>query len=149
MSRDTRDLHPTVKAMAEELLTRCHNKGIPILYTSTLRTNEEQEALYALGRTKPGKKVTNAPAGSSYHNYGLAVDFAVIKDWRPTWDLRADVNANNLPDYTEVGIIAEEMGFEWGGRWTHFKDYPHLQYTFGLTLVDLRSGKLPPQPENL
>jgi peptidoglycan L-alanyl-D-glutamate endopeptidase CwlK len=30
--------------------------------------------LYAIGRTKPGKKVTKAKGGTSYHNYGLAFD---------------------------------------------------------------------------
>jgi peptidoglycan L-alanyl-D-glutamate endopeptidase CwlK len=32
---------------------------------------------------------------------------------------------------------------EWGGDWKSLKDYPHFQYTFGLSLSELRSGKKP------
>jgi peptidoglycan LD-endopeptidase CwlK len=148
MSRDTRDLHPVVRRMAEELIVRCQNRNLLIVYTSTYRANQEQDALYAIGRTKPGKKVTNARGGESYHNYRLALDFAVVgADGKINWDLKADVNHNNAPDYTEVGILAEELGFEWGGRWKSFKDYPHLQFTFGLSIKDLQAGKMPPMED--
>jgi len=48
--------------------------------TCTHRTNDEQTALYAIGRTVKGKKVTNAIAGSSAHNYkpSAAFDIAFI-----------------------------------------------------------------------
>ncbi len=40
--------------------------------------------------------------------------------------------------------IAKELGFEWGGDWDHFKDYPHLEMRFGLTINELKRGKRPP-----
>jgi len=40
---------------------------------------EEQAALYAIGRTAPGKIVTKARPGESYHNHGLAYDWAPLK----------------------------------------------------------------------
>jgi len=43
-------------------------------FSHTLRTDKEQDALFAIGRTIKGKKVTNAKGGRSYHNYGLALD---------------------------------------------------------------------------
>jgi peptidoglycan LD-endopeptidase CwlK len=39
--------------------------------------------------------------------------------------------------------MAKALGFEWGGDWAQFKDYPHLQMNFGLTLADLQNGKRP------
>ncbi|SVE43245.1 uncharacterized protein METZ01_LOCUS496099, partial [marine metagenome] len=41
----------------------------------TLRTYAEQDDLYEQGRTEPGKIVTNARGGKSWHNFGLAIDF--------------------------------------------------------------------------
>lgn len=39
------------------------------------RLFEEQDALYAQGRTTPGPIVTAASGGLSFHNYGLASDW--------------------------------------------------------------------------
>lgn len=44
------------------------------------RTIDEQKALYAQGRSTSGPKVTWVDGGYSYHNYGLAIDIAEIKD---------------------------------------------------------------------
>ena len=56
-------------------------KGFAICrFAYTLRTFAEQDALYAQGRTKPGKIVTNAKGSQSYHCYGLAVDIVLLKD---------------------------------------------------------------------
>src|SRR5205814_6706568 len=66
-----------------------------------LRTIDEQNALYAQGRTKDGQIVTNAKGGSSYHNYGLAFDFAVMYDKDNngsfealSWHLKYDFDKN-------------------------------------------------------
>lgn len=45
-----------------------------------------------------------------------------------------------------MASIAKSMGFEWGGDWTSFKDYPHLQFNKGLTISQLRAGKRPTFP---
>jgi hypothetical protein len=55
------------------------SKITPLIYCGR-RTMEEQAALYAKGRTKqPGKIVTKAKPGQSYHNYGLAFDWVPLK----------------------------------------------------------------------
>ncbi|NDB70468.1 MAG: peptidase M15, partial [Methylocystaceae bacterium] len=77
-SRKIEDLHPYVAKLCRAFVAACKKEGIDILITSTWRDNEAQNALYAQGRTKPGKKVTNAKAGSSFHNYKLAFDFVPI-----------------------------------------------------------------------
>lgn len=138
-------LHPVVLAAATALIERCYKRNIPILITQGLRTIAEQDALYAQGRTKPGAVVTNARGGYSYHNYGLAVDFALLlpNGSSVSWDMFRDGNNNLIADWQEVVQEAKALGFEWGGEWASFKDYPHFQMTFGLTLTQLRVGIKP------
>ncbi|MEK3717662.1 M15 family metallopeptidase [Paenibacillus sp. FSL R7-0333] len=138
-------LHPAVLAAATALIERSYAGGVPILITQGLRTIAEQDALYAQGRTRPGAIVTNARGGYSYHNYGLAVDFALLlpDGSSVSWDMSRDGNQNGTRDWLEVVQHAKAIGFEWGGDWTSFKDYPHLQMSFGLSLAELRTGKKP------
>ncbi|WP_051424674.1 M15 family metallopeptidase [Paenibacillus graminis] len=115
------------------------------MITQGLRTIAKQDALYAQGRTKPGPIVTNARGGHSYHNYGLAIDFALLQpDGRNvSWDMNRDGNGDRVADWKGVVQQAKALGFEWGGDWTSIKDYPHFQMTFGLVLSALRSGAKP------
>ncbi|HEY4431876.1 MAG TPA: M15 family metallopeptidase [Paenibacillus sp.] len=139
------NLHPVVRSAATALIEHCYKLNIPILITQGLRTIAEQDALYAQGRTKPGAIVTNARGGYSYHNFGLAVDFALLlpNGSSVSWDMRLDRNNNQIADWQEVVKEAKALGFEWGGDWTSFKDYPHFQMAFGLTLTQLRAGGKP------
>ncbi len=135
-SRAVTDLHPKVATMAMAFVQACDQAGIDLLITSTYRDHESQNELYAQGRTKPGKIVTKAKGGQSYHNWRLALDFVPLRNGKCVWD-------DKDPIWRKIGEIAESVGFEWGGRWTGgFKDLPHLQYTGGLTLADLQSGKV-------
>lgn len=134
MSRDLNLLNPYVKSLAEKLIAECKKQGITIIVTQTLRTIAEQNALYAQGRTAPGPRVTNAKGGYSIHNYGYAFDVCVIKNGKEIWDDSA---------YVPVGKIGESIGLEWGGNWRSLKDYPHFQYTEGLTTQDFIDGKRP------
>lgn len=97
----------------------CEYKGI-----SGLRTWKEQDALYAKGRTVPGPRVTNARAGYSWHNYGVALDFGVFRG-------ESYVDADNpglaARVHAACAVHADECGLEWGGNWTRFKDLPHYQ----------------------
>lgn len=90
-----------------------------------------------------GCRVTNAPGGHSYHNYGLAFDVCVIDRGTLNWVEGVDVNDNDITDYEELGAIGERLGLQWGGRWK-FADMPHFQLTFGLTIGDLLAGTRPP-----
>lgn len=124
-SRRIEDLDPKLQPLCREFLRRCEEANIPVYLTCTRRSQEEQEELYAQGRTKAGAIVTWTL--KSLHIDGLAFDFVIIKDKKPCWDLKADVNDNDIPDYLEAGRIAEEVGLEWGGSWKKTKDYPHCQ----------------------
>lgn len=137
-------LHPVVEQKRAELVARAKEENIAIIITETIRSFERQNKLYDQGRTTAGDIVTYARGGESYHNYGLAIDFAIEDaDGNLTWDIHYDGNGNHLPDWDEVVAIAKELGFEWGGDWDSFKDYPHLQMTFGLSIKQLQRGFRP------
>ncbi len=140
------NLHPKLK----EDTFRIYNEICEALtgravcrFSHTLRTNQEQNDLYAIGRTKPGKIVTNAKGGQSYHNYGLAVDIVLIIDGKTaSWDTKGDFDKDGKSDWQEIVAIFKRHGWEWGGDWK-FADYPHFQKTFGLSIADLQNGKRP------
>ena len=96
--------------------------------THGLRTIAEQNELYAIGRTKPGKKVTNAKGGQSVHNYGFAVDICLIIDGKEaSWDVKKDWDGDKVADWDEVVKIFAKYGWSWGGSWRNFKDMPHFE----------------------
>lgn len=141
-------LHPVVEDKKEELIAEAADKGINVVITQDFRSIEEQDALYEKGRTAEGNIVTHAKGGESYHNFGLAIDFALMSvDGQVIWDMNYDGNGNSRADWMEVVKIAKDLGFEWGGDWTQFKDYPHLQMDFGLSIWELQRGKRPPEAE--
>lgn len=125
-------VHPDLVRVMRETVSRLPFDCIVIYGT---RTIQEQQALYAQGRTKPGKRVTNIDGVTkkSRHNYlpSLAIDvapFSVIATGR--WKETPAVMA----EFAEIGrtaqAVAKELGvtdFEWGGAWARFKDLPHHQ----------------------
>ncbi|KQS19189.1 hypothetical protein ASF99_04700 [Exiguobacterium sp. Leaf187] len=147
---DDPGLNPVVREMGKQLVKLAHAQGVPVCITQAYRSKAEQDALYAQGRTKAGKIVTNAPGGYSNHNYGLAIDFALYtpSGQEVTWSESADYDRDGEADWKEVVRIAKKLGFEWGGDWRGFRDAPHLEYTFGLTIAQLRAGKKPPTTKN-
>src|SRR5688572_22238652 len=76
-------LHPKVRQEVVETIIQVET-GFPptmkVRIVQGLRTVKEQDALFAKGRTTPGPIVTKARGGKSYHNYGLAIDFAIMYD---------------------------------------------------------------------
>ena len=103
---------------------------IKLRMTQARRTFAQQDDLYAQGRTKPGNIVTNARGGDSNHNYGLAFDVVIMDDSKkPNWTPLS-------PEAAQIGV---DLGFEWGGNWRRFKDYPHFQMVFGQTIKQLQS----------
>ena len=112
-------------------------------FSHTLRTNAEQEALFAIGRTKPGKKVTNARAGQSWHNYGRAIDIVLLVDKdkngsfeSASWETNVDFDGDGRADWMEIVAIFKRYGWEWGGDW-RFTDMPHFQRTNGGSIAHM------------
>jgi D-alanyl-D-alanine carboxypeptidase. len=132
MSRDPMLLHPKVRAQHDALIVECQTRRILLGTTQTLRSFAEQGDLFAIGRTKPGRIVTYAPAGYSWHNWGLAFDVDIVS-------FLGDTTPHDLYDgpWQQVGAIGEKLGLEWGGRWKH-ADRPHFENRLGYTLMELR-----------
>ena len=138
------ELHPIIKERSNQLIQQAADNGIVIVITDGFRNVEDQDLLYEKGRSMEGNIVTNAKGGESYHNYGLAIDFALkTPSGNVIWDMQYDGNKNGKADWTEVVKMAKALGFEWGGDWAKFKDYPHLQMDFGLTIAKLQNGERP------
>jgi peptidoglycan L-alanyl-D-glutamate endopeptidase CwlK len=132
-SRKLEDLLPQVRSRVEAFLKAADDAGIDLLVTSTYRDNASQDALYAQGRTAPGRIVTNAKAGQSFHNHRCAVDVVPLRNGKPVWDSKD-------PVWQTVGRLGKAAGLEWAGDWKRFKEFPHFQYTGGLTLAQLQQG---------
>lgn len=133
-SRKLSDLHPKVAAAAMQHIAECKAIGIDLLVTSTFRDYESQDSLYAQGRTAPGKVVTNARGGQSFHNFRVAYDVVPLRAGKPVWDAED-------PIWKQVGDAGKACGLEWAGDWKKSKEFPHFQLTGGLTLSDFQKGK--------
>lgn len=125
-------LHPAIRQSAIEAYdeaVKATPENVHPIITQTVRSFEESTKLYAQGRTEPGKIVSNSKAGQSYHNYGLALDFALKVDGVIVW--------NVTDDWMTVVNIFKKHGFYWGGDFQKFKDYPHLENRMGYNWRDL------------
>lgn len=130
-------LHPVVASRARAMLDLCSLAGLAILVTQGVRTWEEQDVLFARGRTVPpigaSNIVTKARGGQSYHNFGLAFDIIVLDSMGKT-----DWNTSH-PGWKRAAEAGRSVGLEWGGDWKGFKDIPHFQYSGGLSLAECRA----------
>jgi peptidoglycan hydrolase-like protein with peptidoglycan-binding domain len=113
-------LQPKAGRMAQAAFADAAKEGVGVMVTQGLRTFAEQQRLFNQGRTTPGAIVTKARPGQSYHNFGLAFDFVVVRNGQALWD-------QNHKDWRRFVEICKSHGFEWGGDWRSFKDFPHLQ----------------------
>lgn len=124
-------IHPKVLDAITATITEARARGMAVALHSGLRTADEQQKLWELGRithnpdgaslAKPmGNIVTNARAYESWHNFGLAGDI-VFKDAKGfTWDVAHE-------KWKALGDVGKIYGLEWGGDWPKFPDLPHFQ----------------------
>ena len=110
-------VQPQLANLGRELLRRLAAEGLTFKIIQGRRTQTEQDALYAKGRTKPGPKVTWTR--NSRHLTGRAIDLALFQGKNVVWESK---------HYTRAGEIGEELGLVWGGRWKGGKtDKPHFE----------------------
>ena len=115
-------LQPHFAQLIIKLMDAVKARGHELQISEGFRSFVRQDTLYAQGRTKPGKIVTNAKAGDSPHNHGIAVDLCMkelvkgtyFPDPHPVWKI--------------IGEEAEKLGLDWGGNWKgKLNDRPHVQ----------------------
>jgi len=117
--RGIQHLHPELQVIVKAFLAECKKAGLSVCITETFRTKDEQDALYAKGRTRPGKIVTNCRYPQSPHCWGMAFDFC------------RNVRGHEYDDsdgfFAKVGAIGKKQGLFWGGDFRSFKDKSHLE----------------------
>jgi peptidoglycan LD-endopeptidase CwlK len=118
-------LLPRVRPFARALIEKAANQGIIIKVTSGTRSFAEQDQLFAQGRTKPGKIVSNARGGFSNHNFGIAFDVTIFTGSSDPEKAKTPVFES--PIYKAIGALGTELGLEWGGNWKTIVDEPHFQ----------------------
>lgn len=121
MSRSLDDLRPEVRPLVDSFLAACTDVNIDVIVTCTSRSNADQDVLYAQGRTTPGHIVTNAKAGQSAHNYGLAIDIVPIVSGKPDWNGGDSI-------WQTVGDLGQQAGLTWlGALGSPFPEKPHFE----------------------
>jgi RHS repeat-associated protein len=120
------ELDPRVQQPAREFINDTQDwTGVKLRVNEGYRSAAEQDKYYAQGRTTPGSVITNAKGGQSYHNYGKAIDVVIMTNGQPDW---------SKPITRDIAAQGKQQGFEWGGDWKGFKDYPHFQMPLGQSL---------------
>jgi hypothetical protein len=136
MSRNIDDLSEPMERIARAFLLECRKEGLSVAVTSTLRTEDEQVALFSQGRgwlelvnllrrragLKPiddsaNKKTVTLCDGvnaKSRHQGGNAMDVVLLdKFGKPIWNV-----ALAVADYKKLGKIAKKLGLTYGGDFT-------------------------------
>lgn len=118
-------VHPDLVAALERVFARMAAAGHAMFVVQGVRTQEQQQYIYAQGRTRPGIIVTmkDGVKNKSDHqvwadNLGHAVDCAFLGVTDPF--------AITLP-WEMYGETVEAEHLTWGGRWSHPHDSPHAQ----------------------
>ena len=139
------DLYPPFREKLDKLLAACAARGATYVVISSYRSSEEQDKLYAQGRTTPGKIVTNGQGGSSAHNFKIAVDLCADKS--PASGLQADWSVGA---YAILAEEARKLDLETGADYQKLKDYGHIQLpihakglTYDILNTWLRNGGFP------
>jgi hypothetical protein len=132
-------VHPKLVEIMKEAIK---NSPFDFRITDGARTAEEQFDLYQIGRSKPGRKVTNCDGYKSKSNhqikadgYGYAVDIFICGKY--------DEQGNYIKYNTQEGYdnkklkavadhikkIAKDKNIrvEWGGDWKGGWDSPHFE----------------------
>lgn len=158
-SRAVTDCTPELREKIKKFTIAMFSAGIPFIITCTARTVKEQVALHAQGRddlftvnalryaaglppiseeqnkhkvtwTLASKHIIDLDDGEPGNDKSRAFDIAITRDGKPLWNVKVDVNADNIPDYMQAGQIGESVGLRWGGRFRR-PDMPHFEDTDG------------------
>lgn len=130
-------LHPKFKLSVQTAWAEAQAAmpaNVQVILIAGICTFAQSNADYAIGRTVKGEGatpalpmgqiITKAAAGQSYHNFGLAIDFAMVTDGKDDYVVG--------PNWMKVVVIMEKYGMTWGGNFPDgFHDDPHFENRYG------------------
>jgi len=119
-SKELLSLEPRFAKKVSLIISDMKAEGFDIGIHRGFRSVEEQDKIFAQGRTATGNIVTKARGGLSWHNYALAADLVFKVDGKWSW-------AESHP-WAKIGELATKYRLEWGGVWRN-PDRPHVQFT--------------------
>lgn len=126
VNNDLMLLSPYFRLRLENALRDVQEAGYDLFVFEGWRAPARQNYLYEQGRNREGKKITNAKAWESWHNFGVASD--LVYKIKNRWDWSGD--------FDKPSIIMKGHGFEWLG---HIGDKPHYQITGGYTIQEAKA----------
>jgi len=119
-----------IAARKAMIASKALSGGLTVQILSGTRTYAEQNKLYA---QRP--KVTNAKAGQSNHNFGIAFDIGIFKG--KTYYTGRNVAENKA--YDDLSKIIKPVGLLWGGDWKSLKDAPHYELPTNKSISQVRA----------
>lgn len=155
MGRDLGFLRDDIRTKVPLFIEGCKAVGHTVIITSTNRDFKEQVALYAQGRqplaetnrlrklaklppiteeqnkkrvtwTLASRHIVNLDDADTSNDKCTAFDFAIVKNGKAIWDVKADIDSDGVADYLECAKVAQSLGLESGAFWKK-ADYPHVQ----------------------
>lgn len=100
-----RGIKPGLVGRADEILAHFRSKGMDVRVVQGFRTQEQQDRLWAKGRTAPGPKVTWTR--NSRHQSGRALDFGLFRDGKYVQEPPQEF-------INELARLERERGLQWG-----------------------------------
>lgn len=142
MSRKIEDLTPRLRVVYARFKEEMEKAGLRFIVTQTLRTKEEQEALYAQSRqplhivnalrqaaglgaidAATNKKAVTWTKNSRHLPQGdgkaIAFDICIV-------DAKGTPQWNDIKSFKKAGEIGQKVGLLWGGSW-RTPDLPHFE----------------------
>jgi hypothetical protein len=161
LSRDPRDLTRDLHFAYLCLHAHAQTLGLSIFLTRTASTKELQKALYMQGREKLdavnfARKSVDLPAITAEQNNKIvtqtlkslhikqktdsketngrarAFDICIMYNGKAIWDVKADVNEDHIPDYTQLASFGESLGLKAGAFFPTLRDFVHYEHPTGI-----------------
>lgn len=111
-------LTPILEPLAQEFLYQAKCAGYEVKITQGFRSPEYQDALYAQGRTTPGKIVTRTTSKQSYHCKGQAFDICFVNQ---------PIYPSDDRIWKALADIAKSVGLIPGYYFKGFQDKDHYE----------------------
>jgi peptidoglycan L-alanyl-D-glutamate endopeptidase CwlK len=130
-------LYPPFAEKVQQGLLLAEKVGLHAAVFEGWRSIQRQGALFAQGRTTPGKIITYARPWQSLHQYGVAVDIVFDGDEKPgvQWSWEGDYADGKKDDYAQLAVIMKSLGFEWLGDKNI--ERAHFQLSYGMSVMQM------------